>query len=42
MERARTLVRTDPCLGIRMTAEVEHAQTKFNYKAKHEEVCVHN
>jgi len=25
MERARTLVRTDPCLGMRMTAEVEHA-----------------
>jgi len=25
MERARTLVRTDPCSGIRMTAEVEHA-----------------
>jgi hypothetical protein len=25
MERKRTLAKTNPCLGIRMTAEVEYA-----------------
>jgi len=41
VERTRILVRTYPCLGIKMTAVVEYAQTKFNYKAKHEDVCGH-